>query len=148
MTREERVEARARQIYAWSLAEAAKLPETDWISSYDGEDPWWLAYETKTQALRHYCAEVGMQRKEVSCRREWMWINLDAIEERARDIADEEIAEDGEPQEPLGDNVIAWTWEDSFMYSPCKRTTQGARPYWRCEYAPVRVAIASSQEDE
>jgi hypothetical protein len=126
------IERRTQAIVARSIEQAERETPTDWIASED-LDRMWIAHEKKSYAIRQFIAETEPWRpqKDVKCRREWMRVDYDAIEETAREVASDEWNTDDDL-----DGYVAYTWEGvSFIWSACKRTDERALPFWRVEWA-------------
>lgn len=109
----------------------------DCIEDHDGG--MWLPTATRNQARMFYASEIGTEYVRVRARREYMRVNLDAIEDQARDDV-----ESGEYEAEDLAGHIAYTWEgEGFMWSRCKKGDEGAVAFWYCEEGePRRKAVA------
>ena len=132
MSATDRIAAREQDIYERSIAEALPQGVSDWLD--DGDGGMWLPCETRGQAIAYYASELGHAFTEVRARREYMRISLDAIRDRAHDIASDDGYEDD-------DHPIAYTWEgEGWVWERCKRDDDRAMALWYCDLRPPAEA--------
>jgi hypothetical protein len=116
---------------AWAIFERSAeealgsgLPEC-----LDNEDGTIYLLGSRSQAMAFFAGELGCRFIDVRATRAWMTIDLDAIADRAHDLAN-----DIEQGYDVEEDTIAYTWEgEGWMWRHAKRGEPGAVGFWLCE---------------
>jgi hypothetical protein len=116
---------------AWEIFErSAKEALGSGLPEYlDNEDGTLYLLGSRSQAMTYYAGEYGHRFIDVRATRAWMAIDLDAIADRAHDLAN-----DIEQGWDVGEDPIAYTWEcDGWTWRRAERGEPGAVGFWLCE---------------